>query len=698
MAAVDPSVQALIQQGMVWHQQGQLEQARTCYEQALQPQPEHPGALHYLGVICAQLQDPARAVTLITQSIELQPLDAAARYSLGNAYSDLQNFAQAVESYQHAVRLKPDMLSAHANLGLALAALGQHAQALASHERALALRPNHAPSHNNRGLALLALHHHQEALASFGRAILYQPDYAEAYSNRGNALTELRQFEAAVKDFEQAIALAPQHAQYHYNLGIALVDLKQYVRAIACYETALALEPRFAFLHGELLNTRMQVCDWKDLAEHLAALQEAVARGDKSTPLLPMLAVNDALALQKQAAETWIATYHPPEPALGNCPRPQRRERIHIGYFSADFHNHATSYLMAQLFELHDRSRFELTAFSFGPDVNDAMRQRVRAAFDHFIDVRSHSDLDVARLARERGVDIAIDLKGFTQDGRVGIFAARAAPVQVSYLGYPGTLGAPYMDYLIADATLIPAEHRDQYSEKIISLPFSYQVNDGQRRISEKCFTRADMGLPEQGFVFCCFNNNYKILPAVFEVWMRLLQRVPGSVLWLLQDNPLAAENLRREAAQRGIEPARLVFAERLPLDQHLARQRLADLFLDTLPYNAHTTASDALWAGLPVLSCAGQAFASRVGASLLNAIGLPELVVNSLEDYEALALALVAEPARLTALRQRLAENRLSAPLFDTPRFTRHLEAAYEALFERAVAGLPPEHLAIPA
>jgi predicted O-linked N-acetylglucosamine transferase (SPINDLY family) len=352
---------------------------------------------------------------------------------------------------------------------------------------------------------------------------------------------------------------------------------------------------------------------------------------------------------------------------------------------------------MAELFERHDRSRFEILGFSFGPQKVDEMSKRISSAMDQFIDLRSMTDREAAELSRKLEVDIAVDLKGFTEDNRAGIFAQRTAPIQVSYIGYPGTMGADYMDYLIADPTLIPEASQQYYSEKIVYLPDSYQVNDSQRAISAKPCARVDEGLPESAFVFCCFNKTYKISPSVFDIWMRILSRVEGSVLWLLQENPWAVDNLRKEALRRGIDPTRLIFAKSLPVDEHLARQRLADLVLDTLPYNAHTTASDALWAGLPVLTRTGETFASRVAASLLRAVGLPELITTTESEFEELAVALAHNPERLHALRQRLQQNHLTAPLFDCQTYTRHLESAYSAIYERYHAGLPPDHIHIP-
>ncbi len=409
-----------------------------------------------------------------------------------------------------------------------------------------------------------------------------------------------------------------------------------------------------------------------------------------------LLALSDEPILHKKFSEIYIQSRYPYRPILGPTPKRPQSQKIRVGYFSADFHNHATGHLMAELFELHDKNQFELFGFSFGPIANDEMRQRLEKSFDHFIEVGNKSDIEIAQLSRDINIDIAVDLKGFTQDARTGIFAHRAAPIQVSYLGYPGTMGADYIDYVIADKTLISPELKSCYSEKIIYLPYSYQVNDRKRLISERQFTRRELGLPESSFVFCCFNNNYKILPATFGGWARILKAVEGSVLWLLQDNVWAVENLKKEAKKQGITPDRLIFAARMSLPDHLARHRQANLFLDTFPYNAHTTASDALWAGLPVLTLAGQSFASRVAASLLNAIGFLELVTTSQGDYEALAIELAMNPQKFKDIKLKLARNRLITPLFDTPLFTKNLEAAYIKMHERYQAGLESEHLFI--
>lgn len=422
--------------------------------------------------------------------------------------------------------------------------------------------------------------------------------------------------------------------------------------------------------------------------EEIEGLVKGVQEAKPVTQPFELLSLTDSPELHRRASQIYADRRFKKQDALGPIVKRVPDGKIRIGYYSADFHNHATAYLITELFEKRDTSRFQLFGFSFGPETKDEMRRRLTAAFDQFIDVREMSDRDVAKLSRELGIDIAVDLKGYTTDARTGIFAERAAPIQVNYLGYPSTMGVDYIDYIIADKTIIPVEQQANYSEEVVYLPHSYQVNDSRRRISDRQFTKEELGLAEKGFVFCCFNNNYKILPTTFDGWMRILQTVEGSVLWLLEDNATAAANLRKEAERRGVENSRLVFARRMPLDEHLARHRHADLFIDTLPCNAHTTASDALWAGLPVLTCTGQSFASRVAASLLNAIDMPELITSTQEEYEAKAIDLATHPDKLRAIKNRLEQNRLTTPLFDTKLFARHIEAAYEAMYDRYQAG----------
>jgi predicted O-linked N-acetylglucosamine transferase (SPINDLY family) len=506
----------------------------------------------------------------------------------------------------------------------------------------------------------------------------------------------MRRTAEAIADCEQALRIMPSFPKAFYNLGLALIDLNQFDKAVTAFDKALNIQPEYEYLFGLRQHTQMKLCAWRDFGVNVTTITHGVHAEQKVSSPFPMLSLTDDLFTQHKSAKIWNIDKNPVMQSLGPFLKKARQPKIRLGYYSADFHNHATAYLMAELFERHDKEKFELFAFSFGPDTKDKMQIRVSQAFDHFINVTSLSDIEVALLSRELDIDIAVDLKGVTQDARLGIFSFRAAPIQVSYLGYPGTLGADYIDYLIADKTLIPTQSQQHYSEKIVYLPDSYQVNDRHRVIASTQFTRQELGLPEDAFVFCCFNNNFKITPDVFDSWVRILKAVDTSVLWLFQDNSIAAMNLHKEAALRGIDPARLIFATRMELPEHLARHKAADLFLDTLPYNAHTTASDALWAGLPVLTCMGESFAGRVAASLLNAIGLPELVTETRTDYEALAIELAKDPAKLKKIKEKLQHNRLTTPLFDTARFTKNIEAAYSQMFERYQADLMPANIEV--
>jgi predicted O-linked N-acetylglucosamine transferase (SPINDLY family) len=514
--------------------------------------------------------------------------------------------------------------------------------------------------------------------------------------NRGDALAALSRYPESLASYDRAIALRPDCTLAYVNRGITLENMSRFEDAVASYDQAVALNPDHKYLAGMRLHAKMHLCDWRNFdadCEHLLA--SVASRKTVSTPF-PLLAVPSTPSDQPTCAEALVADFYPP--AATPVWRGERyaHERIRIGYLSADLYDHATAVLMARLFECHDRSRLETFAISFGRDDGSAMLARLKQAFDRFIDVRGESDDAVAKLMRSLEIDIAVDLKGFTHGARTRIFAARPAPIQVSYLGYPGTMGAPYIDYLIADHFIVPPERRDAYSERLVWLPDSYQANTRDRKISDVTPSRRQAGLPDRGFVFCSFNNTYKITPDVFDVWMRLLRKVDGSVLWLLHGNTGAPANLRREAEARGVSGDRLIFAPRMTLEDHLARHRLADLFLDTYYCNAHTTASDALWAGLPVLTCAWQTFAGRVAGSLLHAVGLPELVTHSLADYEALALKLAREPNLLAGLKQKLARNRDTHPLFDAKRLTRHIEAAYVTMWERHQRDEPPADFSV--
>jgi protein O-GlcNAc transferase len=672
------------------------DEAVASYDKAIALKPDHVGAYTNRGAALKELKRLDEALASYDKAISLNPGYADAYNNHGIALDALKRFDEALVSYDRAIALNPGFADARNNRGAALRELKRFDQALASFDEAIALKPDFAEAYDNRGNVLNDLNRLDEALSSYDQAISLKPDYADAYNNRGGTLRELKRLDEAVASFDQAIALKPDLAAAYNNRGYALKDLKRLNEAFASFDKALSLEPGSPGLEGMRLHTKLHICDWTGFDVECAHLTSSVRNMKVSTQPWVFTGISSSPDDQLLCARSWVAEKFPRSQKMIWQGEKYRHDRIRIAYVSADFHQHATSYLMAGMFECHDKSKFEVTAISIGPQDNSEMRQRLKHSFDAFIDAATLSDDKIASLIREREIDLLIDLKGFTQDARSEIFARRPAPVQVNYLGYPGTMGAEYIDYIIADQTLIPGEDRKFYTEKIAALPNSYQANDRNRAISDKVFSRADCGLPSQGFVFCCFNNNYKILPGMFDCWIRILKQVDGSVLWLLDDNASASRNLRAEAVARGVSADRLVFAERMPLPEHLARHQLADLFLDTLPCNAHTTASDALWAGLPVLTCLGETFAGRVAASLLNAVGLPELITNR-DAYEQVAIDLAQHPEKLSLIKARLAANRLTTPLFDTTLFTGHIEAAYTAMYERHQAGLAPDHIVAP-
>ena len=597
---------------------------------------------------------------------------------------------QLIQLDQELVKIFQQGLSSHQH--------GQLAQAKAAYEQVLLKQPKHFDALHLLGVIATQTKNPQLAVDLIGKAIEINPSFALAYSNHGNALQELKRLDDALTSYDKAIALKPDYAEAFNNRGNALKELKRLDDALVSYDAAIALKPDYEFLLGIRLNTQMHLCDWSDLQNQLEELEAFISEELMVSHPFPVIGLVDKPGLQLKASTIFVNEKHPAHGVLDMIKSRSVGGKIRIGYYSADFHNHATSILMAELFQEHDTQKFELYGFSFGPDTQDEMRSRVTSGFDYFFDVTKKSDREVALMSRDLGIDIAVDLKGFTENCRVGIFAEQCAPIQVNYLGYPGTLAAPYFDYIVADKTLIPQESQQYYTEKVIYLPHSYQVNDSKRKISQKLFTRHEVGLPESGFVFCCFNMNYKILPATFDVWMRILKAVNESVLWLLQDNPTATNNLRKEAERRGVDPTRLVFAPRMNLEEHLARHRLADLFIDTLPCNAHTTASDALWAGLPILTQIGQSFAARVAASLLNTMDLSELVTKSSEEYESKAVDLANNPLKLAQIKKKLEQNRRTSPLFNGQLFARHIEAAYEEIHLRHLSGKKPDHVYVKA
>jgi predicted O-linked N-acetylglucosamine transferase (SPINDLY family) len=639
-----------------------------------------------------QNQQYREAVKAFDAILRISPHHAPAWFQRGNALYVLQSLDDALESYRKAASLKAADADLYNNFGVLLRHFRRLEEALAALDQAVLLRPAYAEAHNNRALVLSESNQFSDALKGFNQALALKPDYPAAYNNRGNALLAMKRAADALRDYERAISFSPSYAEAHHNRALALKGLRRHAEAIASYDVALKLIPAYPFVPGARLHQKLQICDWDHFEQERTSIILRARNGERVLAPMESLALVERLSDQRKVSEIWAAAKSAP---AARTVSPPATDKIRVGYFSPDFREHAVSYLTAGLFEAHDRSAFETTAFAFGPAADGDMRKRLEAAFDTFIDVGHMTDLEIVKLARARGIDIAVDLAGYTQDCRTGIFAGRAAPVQINYLGFPGTMGVPYIDYIVADNAVIPEKSRDLYSEKVIWLPH-FQANDTTRPIADATRTRTDWGLPEQGFVFCCFNNNNKITPPVFESWMRILQCVERSVLFLYADHERAVANLKSAAAAHGVDPNRVICGGRLSRQDYLARFRATDLFLDTLPFNAGTTASDALWAGVPVLTMAGETFAGRMGAGILRAAGLPELIVENRQAYEDLAVEIALNLGRHESIKQTLARNRVTMPLFNIEAFTRTLEEAYRRIVARYRDGLDPTHIVI--
>lgn len=643
--------------GASYHQLGRNDEARICFEKVLDVEPNSVEALMGLGAALRALGQLEKAIVHLQRVALAQPNNAIAQLNFGAALQDAGRLEEARSCFTRAVEISPLLPEGHCYLGSALSAEGDKLAAMSAFQRAITLRPT----------------------------------YAIAYNLLANTQHEIGQRTLALESYAKALQLQPRFAEAHYGAGLTLKDLGRREESIAALTRALELDPTHDLARAQRLYQQAQICDWPAMQADSQALQRLGL--DRPVSPFALLALDGDPHRQMRRAEKYADSH------LGHATRTVTsspyKDRIRIGYFSADFRNHAMMHVLAHMFELHDKAQFETHAFSFNTDAPDSMTARVSTAFENFHDVGRLSAREIAASARSKGLDIAIDLMGYTKGSRSPIFAYRAAPIQMSYLGHPGTMGTSHMDYLIADRTIIPPNTREHYHERIVYLPHSYQVSDTTRVIAPPQ-ARSQLGLPENGFVFCCFNNTYKISSSEFDIWMRLLRRIHGSVIWLVGTNASAEKNLRREAAARDVDPARIIFAPRVPTNEHLSRQQAADLFLDTFNYNAHGTANDALWAGLPILTKPGQSFPSRVGASVLTGAGLPELIAEDEEAYERIAFELATHPTRLSEIRKRLIANHATAPLFDTALFTKHLEAAFSQVHQRCLAGLSPADLEI--
>jgi predicted O-linked N-acetylglucosamine transferase (SPINDLY family) len=689
--------EALAGLGLVYLQAGSADEAQRILAEAAKVNGQSPEVFFNRGCALQALGRNEEALACFARALALRPDYMEARNNRGNTLLGLERYAEALACFERVVEQAPNVALVHSNRAAALLGLERNEEALASAQRAIALDRNYASGWYHRGAAYAGLNRFEEALADFDRALALTADYVEALQYRGIVLSMLGRYEDAVAAYDRAVRLRPGNIELLYNRSTALLALKRFEDAIPDCEKVLTGDPGYKYARGNLLHCRLQCCDWTDLEKTKAELAEGLRQGRRvMRPLLNMVIGTDE-SDQLRCSRIWVANDCPPvrEP-LWKGERYQH-DRIRLAYVSSDFRDHAVATLAAGMFEHHDKTRFETIALSLGSHGESRMRKRLAAAFEHFLDVRSKSDAEVAQTLKDMEIDIAVDLMGFTEGARTGIFARKAVPIQVSHIGFPGTMGADYIDYILADPTVLPAEQQRHYCEKVVTLPDCYLPNDDRRAIPPERPSRAEAGLPDHGVVFCAFNNLYKLTPEIFGVWLRLLAATEGSVLWLSQASPAAMRNLRREGERARIAPGRMVFAPFAPdAGAHLARLSLADLFLDTVPYNAHASACDALWAGVPVVTCKGTTFAGRVGASTLTALGMPELVTKSLEDYEWIAKKLANDPTALSAARAKLAAARGSAALFDTGRFTRNLESAFAMMVDRHQRGLKPAALAV--
>jgi predicted O-linked N-acetylglucosamine transferase (SPINDLY family) len=677
--------------------QGLLTQSDKMYSTVVRKFPDYFDALHFYGLFKYERGQFDDALRLVLKATKINPRSANAFNSLGVILGVMGRHIDALASFNSALALDENHVPALSNRGNSLNELGRHEDAIDSADRALAINSSYIDAYIPRAAALLKGKRYAEALESYERSIKLNPNFAVAWLGRGNVLGALQRNSEALVAFDKVLVLNPELTGAWFGRGNVLAELRRHSDAVVAFERALKLDPGLQYAQGYRLHSKQHVCDWSNLESEWERLLKELRNNTARAAPFPILAAQSSSADQVKSARIYTSEQHCPLHKQFWKVEPYSHSRIRVAYMSPDFRDHAVARLLASLFENHDRTSFETIAVALGPDDQSAMRARLKQAFDHFVEVGDRSDLDVARQIQQMEVDILVDLAGFTSGSRPAILTFRPAPIQVTYLSYPGLMGGGYIDYMLADRFVIPEHHRALLSEQVVYLPNSYLAYDTKQNISERIPSRAEQGLPESGFVFCAYNSPFKITPHVFNIWMRLLRNVSGSVLWLMGMNATVVSNLRREAQARGVDPDRLCFAPfEKDIADHLARYRLADLFLDTLPFNAQTTACDALWAGLPVLTCLGSTFVGRAAGSLLSAIDMPELITHSVEEYEALALKLATNPLQLADIRRKLANNRLTTPLFDSRRFTKHMEAAYRAMVERHRAGLPPDQLII--
>ena len=679
--------------GITLQELKQLDNASVNYKKAIEIKPNYPEAFNNLGTLYKELKDFDSSIQSYQNAIDIKPDYAEAFNNLGILYKELGQLDKAVQNHKIAININSKYDEAHNNLGILFMELGQLESAIESYKSAIKANKNFIEAINNLGLVLMNLGQIEEAIKYYQKALKINPSFALTYNNLGVAYKNLHIHDAASKCFQKSIALEPNYSDALCNYGHLLTEMDNLQDALANYEHAFAIKPDADYLLGTIIHTKMHLCIWNEYSNNLNELQAQINVGQKRIDAFSFMALIDDPEIQGKVSKIYFKDRNPRSNLLPQIKNHPKHNKIKIGYFSADFREHPVSYLTAELYETHDRNQFEVHAFSYGPDTKDEMNLRIKAGVDHFHDVREMSHKEIATLSRSLEIDIAVDLSGATHSSKTEVFAMLAAPIQTSYIGWLGTMGADYYDYLIAAEGMIPKKNQKYFSEKIVYLP-TYQVNDSKESLPKAIFSRKDLGLPEDSFVFCCFNNTFKITPEAFDSWARILNGVEQSVMMIYVSNKHAQKNLIKEIKLRNIDPKRLIFGERLSRAEYLDRYRSADLFLDTFPYNAGTTASDALRMGLPLLTINGNSFNSREAANIVHAVNLPEMITSSQEEYESLAIELANNPKKFRIIKEKLADNLPSAPLFDTPRFTKNLESAYKIMFKRYHDKLEVDHI----
>jgi predicted O-linked N-acetylglucosamine transferase (SPINDLY family) len=694
---IDPQeMRAHIYRANALHKLGRHEEAIDGFDQAILIAPHDSGLYSSRGEIHKALRQFETAIQSFDKAVEISPNFAAAHFNAGNTYFDQGLFEKAIASYDLAVEKDGNFAQAFYNRGIGLQNLGKYEQAIESYDRAIAINSQYTDAILNRGNSLVSLKRFEDALACYDQVAVARPNDPHPFIKKADAQKEIKQFDAAHENLSKALTLDSNNAEAYCIQGHVYKEQKQFALAIASYDRALEIKPNFPYLYDIRLFAKMDLCDWDGIEEQFEELAKRISQGERLASTFPPLAALDDPGLQKQVNEVWGNHSYPLVASYPQITPYPRHDKIRVAFVSADFRNHPVLQLTLNMFESFDKSRFELTAIALGPESQDDSTKRVQVAFDRFVWVKDMSDDEVTQMMRDLEIDIAVDLGGYTANCRAGILARRAATVQMLYLGYASTMGVPYIDYLIADEVIVPKESRQHYTEKLAYIPI-YQVND-KKAISDRVFTRTELGLPEKGTVFCCFNNSYKITPEVFDIWVEILQQVPGSVLWFYEKYPSTSVYLKKEAQKRGLDPERLVFAKYMDsMEEHLARYRMADLFLDTLPYNAHTTAGDALWAGLPVLTRLGNTFASRVAASLLKSVNMSDLITTDIAGYRKLAITLGNSPSKLKNLKKHLDQNRMTSDLFNASAFARNFEKLLGCVYEHSRSGRLPDHIELP-